>query len=184
MFVPIDNSPHLLISREGKLRTPRLAKVRPETDTDGHPYFQLAGEKRYVAIEVLRHHGRIQLKPGVLGIKDIQFLDGNPSNCDITNLSLRTKALEKEVGPEHLNKIEGLDTQAPLETETTEEQEAAALYTAQPLYYIVKPDKGSFYDIVNSENESILEQKLNGKKATMHYLSEHNLTAANPEVLA
>ena len=98
-YLAVDKNDAVRIDERGKLVNAGMRKIDPYTDKDGHLRFRVPDpsgvvDERYVAVEVLRHHGPAEAagtRPKKLGIGRVAFKDGDKKNVSVTNLELRAE---------------------------------------------------------------------------------------------
>lgn len=93
MYAAIDKNKNIHIDSEGRLLDWRLRRIIPEADQAGYLFFFLpspAGpEKRYVHVEVARHHGDPIARasgPRQISPDQVTFKDGDKTNTSVSNL--------------------------------------------------------------------------------------------------
>lgn len=91
-FLPIDITAPVFVDEHGRLMDKKFKMLQPEVDEAGyrHIYLPVPGtgerEKRYLHIEVARHHGLLAGPASAWQPEDVDFKDGDKANCRIGNL--------------------------------------------------------------------------------------------------
>lgn len=134
MYTAIDKSKDIHIDSEGRLLDWRLRRIVPDLDEDGYLFFYLPSpsgtqDKRYVHVEVVRHHGDPVARssgPGQIGPDEVTFKDKDKGNVSVSNLvyepaSVQAKAKNKPDPPPA-----DPEPKAEVEAETKEDSEGEA----------------------------------------------------------